>query len=140
MSKFGADIDGMMPTAIDEMIRWVSPVRHFMRTATQEYKLRDKTIGEGESVILWYTSANRDEEVFDAPFEFRVDRKDAKQVAFGFGAHVCLGQHLARMEMSALYRELLGRVSHIELAGEPQYIQSTFVGGLKSLPIRYKAK
>ncbi len=140
MSKFVADIDGMMPTAIDEMIRWVSPVRHFMRTATQDYKLRDKTIGEGESVILWYASANRDEEVFDAPFEFRVDRKDAKQVAFGFGAHVCLGQHLARMEMSALYRELLGRVSHIELAGEPQYIQSTFVGGLKSLPIRYKAK
>ena len=102
--------------------------------------MRDKTIREGESVILWYPSANRDEEIFDAPFEFRADRRDAKQLAFGFGAHVCLGQHLARMEMSALYRELLKRVEQIELAGEPRYVQSTFVGGLKSLPIRYRMK
>ena len=78
--------------------------------------------------------------MFDAPFEFRVDRKDARQIAFGFGAHVCLGQHLARMEMGALYRELFRRVKHIESAGEPRYIQSTFVGGLKSLPIRYRIK
>jgi cytochrome P450 len=129
-----------MGTAIDEMIRWVSPVRHFMRTATEDYQLRDTTIREGESVILWYPSANRDEDIFDEPFEFRVDRKDAKQLAFGFGAHVCLGQHLARMEMSALYRELLKRVDSFELAGEPKYVRSTFVGGLKSLPIRYKMK
>jgi cytochrome P450 len=122
------------------MIRWVSPVRHFMRTATEDYSLRDNTIREGESAILWYPSANRDEKVFDAPFEFRVDRKDAKQLAFGFGAHVCLGQHLARMEISALFQKLFERVSDIELAGVPQYTQSTFVGGLKSLPIRYKLK
>ena len=78
--------------------------------------------------------------MFTDPFEFKVDRKDAKQLAFGFGAHVCLGQHLARMEMTALYRELLRRVEHIELAGEPRYVQSTFVGGLKSLPIRYRLR
>lgn len=140
MEKLRADPVGMMPTAIDEMIRWVSPVRHFMRTATEDYQIRDKTIQAGESAILWYPSANRDEDVFDAPFEFRVDRKDAKQLAFGFGAHVCLGQHLARMEMSALFKELLSRVQSFELDGEPQYTQATFVGGLKSLPIRYKLK
>jgi len=140
LARLKADPERLLPTAIDEMIRWVSPVRHFMRTATEDYELRGKTIRAGESVILWYPSANRDEEVFDAPFEFRVGRKDAKQLAFGFGGHVCLGQHLARMEMSALYRQLLARLESVELAGEPQYVQSTFVGGLKSLPIRYRLK
>ncbi len=140
MAKLRQNTDALLPTAVDEMIRWVTPVRHFMRTATEDYTLRGKTIRKGQSVILWYPSANRDEDVFDAPYEFRVDRKDAKQLAFGFGAHVCLGQHLARMEISALYRELLRRVESIELAGEPKYVQSTFVGGLKSLPIRYRMK
>ena len=129
-----------MGTAIDEVIRWVTPVRHFMRTATEDVEVSGKTIKAGESAILWYPSANRDEDVFDEPFEFRIDRKDAKQLAFGFGAHVCLGQHLARMEITALYREILDRVTDIELAGEPRYTQSTFVGGLKSLPIRYRMK
>jgi cytochrome P450 len=140
MEQLRANPEQLMPTAVDEMIRWVSPVRHFMRTATEDYQLRDKTIRVGESAILWYPSANRDEEIFNAPGEFRVDRKDAKQLAFGFGAHVCLGQHLARMEISALYRKLLERVTDIELTGTPQYTQSSFVGGLKSLPIRYKLK
>ena len=140
MAKLRADVDGLMPTAIDEMIRWVSPVRHFMRTATEDCEVGGQMIREGESAILWYPSANRDERVFDSPFEFRIDRKDAKQIAFGFGAHVCLGQHLAKMEMASLYRALLERVDRIELAGEPQYTQSTFVGGLKTLPIRYRMK
>jgi len=140
MARLRADPDGMMASAVDEMIRWVTPVRHFMRTATEDYSMRGKTIREGDSAILWYPSANRDEEVFDAPFEFRVNRRETRHLAFGFGAHVCLGQHLARMEMSALYRELLKRVEQIELAGEPRYVQSTFVGGLKSLPIRYRMK
>ena len=140
MAKLRADVDGLVPGAIDEMIRWVSPVRHFMRTATEDYEVGGQTIRAGESATLWYPSANRDEQVFDAPFEFRVDRKGANQIAFGFGAHVCLGQHLARMEMASLYRALLARVDDIELAGDPQYTQSTFVGGLKSLPIRYRMK
>ena len=79
MEKLRADPDGLMPTAIDEVIRWVTPVRHFMRTATEDAEVAGKTIRKGESAILWYPSANRDEEIFDAPFEFRVDRKDAKQ-------------------------------------------------------------
>ncbi len=122
------------------MIRWVSPVRHFMRTATADTQVGGQAIAEGESAILWYPSANRDESVFTNPFEFQVDRNESKQIAFGFGAHVCLGQHLARMEMSSLFRKLLARVDHLELAGEPKYTQATFVGGLKSLPIRYRMK
>lgn len=138
--RLRSDVDAHLPTAIDEMIRWVTPVRHFMRTATADKVIGGQAISEGESVILWYPSANRDEAVFDAPFEFRVDRRDAKQLAFGFGGHVCLGQHLARMEISALFRELFSRVEHFELAGEPKYTHSTFVGGLKSLPIRYRMR
>lgn len=140
MALLRQDPDGLMATAIDEMIRWVSPVRHFMRTATEDYEIRGKTIRAGESAILWYPSANRDEDVFQAPFEFRVKRKDARHLAFGYGAHVCLGQHLAKMELSALFKELLRRVKSFELAGEPSYSQATFVGGLKSLPIRFTMK
>ena len=140
MEALRANPDALMPSAVNEMIRWVSPVRHFMRTATEDYPLRGETIRQGESVLLWYPSANRDEEVFAAPYEFRVDRSDGPHIAFGFGAHVCLGQHLARMEINALFRELLARTAHIELAGEPRYVQSTFVGGLKSLPIRYRMR
>ena len=140
MQKLLGDMDAHMGTAVDEVIRWVTPVRHFMRTATQDVELRGQTIKAGESAILWYPSANRDEEIFDDPFSFKIDRNDAKQLAFGFGAHVCLGQHLARMEITALYKELFSRVKDIELAGEPRYVHSTFVGGLKSLPIRYKMR
>lgn len=140
MQKLRSDPEAHMGSAVDEMIRWVSPVRHFMRTASADCEVGGQAIAAGESAILWYPSANRDAEIFDDPFSFKVDRKGPKQLAFGFGAHVCLGQHLARMEINALYRELLSRVDHIELAGEPQYMQTTFVGGLKSLPIRYRMK
>ncbi|HSG87678.1 MAG TPA: cytochrome P450 [Pseudomonadales bacterium] len=139
-AKLRSDPDRYLAGAVEEMIRWVSPVRHFMRTATTDRVVRGQTIAAGESVILWYPSANRDEEVFEAPFEFRIERPAARNLAFGFGAHVCLGQHLARMEMQAFYRELLARVDHFEVAGEPQYAQAAFVGGLKSLPIRYRMK
>ena len=77
---------------------------------------------------------------FDSPFNFKVDRNDTNHIAFGFGSHFCLGQHLAKMEMSILFEKLINQLDHIELAGEPQYTQSTFVGGLKSLPIRYRMK
>ena len=99
MRAFRADPEGLMPTAIDEMIRWVSPVRHFMRTATADTEVGGQQIKAGESMILWYPSGNRDEAVYTDPNTFRIDRKESKQIAFGFGAHVCLGQHLARMEM-----------------------------------------
>ena len=120
------------------MIRWTTPVKHFMRTATEDYTLRGKTIRKGDGLALFYWSGNRDEEVFEDPFEFRVDRDVKKQVAFGYGVHVCLGMHLARMEIKALLNELLPRLESIELAGEPQSTRANFVSGLKSLPIRYK--
>lgn len=140
LARLAADPATHMKGAIEEMIRWVAPVRQFMRTATADYELRGTTIAEGESVVLWYPSANRDEDVFDAPFEFRIDRPSARNLAFGFGAHVCLGQHLARLEMAALYEELLARVEGFEPDGDPAWTQSTFVGGLKTLPIRYRMK
>ena len=139
LAKLRADPDRHMATAIDEVIRWVTPVRQFMRTATADCRVGGVDVAEGQACVLWYPSANRDESVFDDPFAFRVDRR-INHLAFGYGPHVCLGQHLARMEMAALYRELLRRVDHVELNGEPAYSQSGFVGGLKSLPIRYRMK
>ncbi|MCY4532080.1 MAG: cytochrome P450 [Gammaproteobacteria bacterium] len=140
MEKLRRDPDQYMPSAINEVVRWVSPVRQFMRTATADCKVAGADIAAGEACVLWFLSANRDAAVFDEPFAFRVDRSGMKHLGFGFGAHTCLGQHLARMEMSALFRELLRRVDHVELNGEPRYSQSTFVGGLKSLPIRYRMR
>ena len=128
-----------MTTALNEIIRWVSPVRQFTRTATEDCTVGGVDIAQGESCVLWYPSANRDEAAFDEPLEFRIDRP-MNHLAFGFGVHVCLGQHLARMEMGAFYKELFRRVDRIELNGEPKYSQSAFVGGLKSLPIRYRMK
>ena len=140
LDKLRADPDAHMASAVDEMIRWTTPVRHFARTASVDCTLGGVDIAAGESCALWYPSANRDEAVFDDPFAFRVDRLDVRHLAFGYGAHVCLGQHLARMEMAAFFRELLRRVEHVELAGEPRYSQSVFVGGLKRLPIRYRMR
>ena len=139
MARFRADPDAHMQTALNEIIRWVSPVRQFTRTATADCTVGGVDVAEGESCVLWYPSANRDEAAFDAPFEFRIDRP-MNHLAFGFGAHVCLGQHLARMEMGAFFKELFRRVDGFELNGEPRYTQSTFVGGLKSLPVRYRMK
>lgn len=131
------DDPALVTTAVDEMIRWVTPVKQFMRTATDDYELRGVTIAAGDSVLLSYPSANRDEDVFKDAETFDVGREPNKHVAFGFGAHYCLGAQLARMEGRALYRELIPRLQSIELAGEPSYMQTLFVGGPKHLPIRY---
>jgi cytochrome P450 len=130
----------LMPLAVDEMIRWVTPVKEFMRTATRDYKLRDVTIREGQSVLLSYPSANRDEEVFDDPFRFDVGRDPNRHLAFGFGVHYCLGAALARIEARAFFEELLPRLESIELAGTPESTATTFVGGLKRLPVRYSLR
>ena len=128
----------LMNTAVDEMIRWVTPVKHFMRTATEDYTVRGKTIRAGESVLLSYPSGNRDEEAHADPFRFDVGRSPNKHLAFGFGVHYCLGAMLARMELKALFRELLPRLKSVELAGDPKWMKTIFVGGLKTLPIRYE--
>ena len=98
------------------------------------------TIKKDDSILLVYPSGNRDEEVFDDPFKFKVDRSPNKHLAFGYGAHLCLGKHLAKMEMEILYKELFKRIEKIELNGEPSWVKASFVSGLKSLPIKYKIK
>src|SRR5689334_21744075 len=130
----------LMPTAVEEMIRWTTPVKEFMRTAAEDTTVRGVPIAQGESVYLAYVSGNRDEEVFDEPFRFDIARDPNRHVSFGYGVHFCLGAALARMEMNSLYTELIPRLDSIELAGEPELSATTFVGGLKHLPIRYSVK
>jgi cytochrome P450 len=130
----------LLPTAVDEMIRWVTPVKEFMRTATADTKIGGVPIRQGESMLLSYPSANRDEDVFDEPFRFDVGRDPNKHLAFGFGVHYCLGAALARIEIRSLFAELLPRLESVELAGRPESVATTFVGGLKRLPIRYTLK
>ena len=127
----------LMPLATEEMIRWVTPVKAFMRTAAEDTTVRGVPIAAGDSVLLSYVSANRDEDVFEDPFRFDVGRDPNKHVAFGYGVHFCLGAALARMEVSSFFGELLPRLKSIELTGDPEYVATTFVGGLKHLPVRY---
>jgi cytochrome P450 len=132
--------DGTADSAglIEEAIRWTTPVQHFLRTATADTELSGQKISKGDWLMLCYASGNRDEAAFEHPFTFNPDRSPNNQVAFGSGGHVCLGQHLARMEMRILMEELLPRLKSLELAGEPARVEATFVGGLKRLPIRFQ--
>ena len=130
----------LMPPATEEMIRWVTPVKEFMRTAAQDTEVRGVPIAAGESVLLSYSSANRDEEVFTDPFRFDVGRDPNKHVAFGYGVHFCLGAALARMEVNSFFSELVPRLESVELTGVPEHTATVFVGGLKHLPIRYSLK
>jgi cytochrome P450 len=130
----------LLPSAVEEVVRWTSPIIHFGRTATQDYPLRDKMIRKGDAVALFYPSANRDEDIFDDPFRFRVDRKPNNHLGFGVGEHFCLGAHLARLEMIVAYKYLLPRIEEIELAGPVDRLHSGLVGGVKRLPIRYKLR
>lgn len=129
-----------MPLATEEMIRWVTPVKEFMRTAAADTTIAGVPIAAGESVYLSYVSANRDEEVFENPFRFDVGRDPNKHLAFGYGVHFCLGAALARMEVNSFFTELLPRLDSIECSGQPELIATTFVGGLKHLPIRYSLR
>ena len=130
----------LMPLATEEMIRWVTPIKEFMRTATADTTIRGVPIARDEAVYLSYVSANRDEEVFDDPFRFDVGRNPNKHLAFGHGVHFCLGAALARMEVNSFFTELLPRLKTIELSGEPELTATTFIGGLKHLPIRYSLR
>ena len=127
----------LIPELIEEAVRWTTPVQHFMRTATADTELRGRKIAKGDWLMLCYLSGNRDEEAFDRPEHFLVDRK-SRNIAFGYGAHVCLGQHLARLEMQIFFEELFARLAWIEIAGCPRRSASAFVGGPKTLPVRFR--
>jgi cytochrome P450 len=138
-AKLRANPDLVAPAA-QEMFRWATPVRHFMRTAAIDTDLAGQKIRAGESVGLMYLSANRDEDAFDEPDAFQVDRSPNRHVSFGYGAHHCLGRILAEMEIEALFREIAARVDHVELAGTPEWVKTNHTGGLKRLPVRYRMK
>jgi cytochrome P450 len=131
----------LIHNAADELIRYVSPVKHFLRTCQQPFTLRDVTFQPGDRLLLSYASANRDDEVFPDPMRLDVQRENAaSHLAFGFGRHFCLGAHLARMEVRSLFAELLPRLEHVELAGEPTWIHAYFVQGPKSIPLSYEMR
>lgn len=125
----------LIPNLIEETLRWYTPVFHFMRSAAEDTELRGRPIRKGDRFMLCYPSANRDEDVFDRPFEFDIMRKPNKHMAFGNGPHMCIGQHLAKLELRILFEELLPHVERVAATGTPRYVQTNFVGGLKSLPL-----
>jgi cytochrome P450 len=128
----------LIDQAADEIIRYVSPVKHFMRNCQAPLTMRGLTFEAGDLLYLAYASANRDDEIFPDPDRLDLTRETAAgHVALGFGRHFCLGAHLARMEIRAIFRELLGRLDHVELAGAPKWTHAYFVEGPKRIPIRY---
>jgi cytochrome P450 len=128
----------LTPRAADEIIRFVTPVNHMVRTADRDYALRGRRIRRGDRLVLFYASANRDEDVFEAPFELRLDRHPNRHLAFGVGEHFCMGAHLARKTSGAILRELATRLEFVALAGTPERTASNLVPGYKRLPIRYR--
>ncbi len=128
----------LIPAFIDEAVRWASPVKTFMRSVAQDIELGGRRLKAGDWLMLCYASANRDESVFEDPFTFNIDRSPNKHLAFGYGPHLCLGQHLAKMEMRILFEELLPRLKSVKLADEPRLSESFFVNGLKNLPIEFE--
>ena len=136
-AKVKAD-PSLIPGLVDESIRWTTPVKHFMRSATEAAELRGRKIAKGDWLMLCYPSGNRDEEVFEDPDTFNPERSPNRHLAFGYGAHLCLGQHLAKMEMRILWEELLPRLKSVEFNGAPQRSVGSFVSGPKRLPIRYE--
>ena len=130
----------LMPTAVEEIIRWATPVLHFRRTATRDVELRGAQIKEGDKVVTWYASANFDERVFADPLRFDVGRKPNEHVSFGRGGpHFCLGAHLAKLEVKIMFEELIPRLLSIEPTGPPTRMRTNFTNALKAMPVRVAA-
>src|SRR5437870_5418888 len=127
----------LFPTAVDEMVRWVSPVMYFVRTAMHDTEILGQPVRENQRVTLWYGSANRDEEHFQHPDRFDVGRNPNDHLGFGIGPHFCLGANLARLEIRIMFEELLRRLPDIELASPPTRLRSNFIGGIKHMPVRF---
>jgi cytochrome P450 len=137
---WAADFDGVAPTAVEEIVRWATPVIHFRRTATRDTEIAGQPIREGQKVVLWYCSANRDERVFADPFRFDVRRSPNEHVGFGGpGPHFCMGAHLARREITVMFRELFQRLPDLEIEGEPDRLASFFIHGIKHMPCVFTA-
>jgi cytochrome P450 len=136
-AKLKAD-RSLIPGLVEESIRWTSPVQQFTRVAARDAEIRGQRVRAGDQVALCFPSGNRDEEVYPDPFEFRVDRGLERHVAFGYGPRQCLGMHLARMEMAIFFEELLPRLKSVELAGDVRRTTTNFVGGPKTLPLKYE--
>jgi cholest-4-en-3-one 26-monooxygenase len=130
---------GLLDTAVEEMLRWVTPIKNMNRTATRDVVVGDQQIHEGDNVLLLYPSANRDEDVFEDPFRFDIRRSPNDHVAFGFGTHFCLGNSLARLELKVMFEQLLARLPDLELvdAAEPTYRAANFVSGYEAMPVRF---
>jgi cytochrome P450 len=125
-------------SAVEEIVRWTTPVNYMRRTAARDVLVRGRKIREGDALMLCYASANRDEDVFEDPFAFRIARDPNRHLGFGIGEHFCLGSHLARRSSTALFAEIARRVERLELAGPPERTAASFVAGIKHLPIRYR--
>ncbi len=130
----------LLPTAIEEILRWTSPVTHMSRTATQDTEVGGQLIRTNEKLVMWYPSANRDEAIFPNPFRFDEPRTPNEHIAFGIGEHFCLGASLARLELRVMFEELLQRLPDIQPAGPPERLRSNFIGGIKHLPVRFTAR
>lgn len=130
----------LIPSLVDEAVRWVSPVKHFRRVVSRDTEFAGRRLKEGDSVMLMYPSANRDAAVFENPDTFDLTRRPNKHLAFGFGPHMCLGQHVAKLEMRILFEELIPRLTSVGLAGEGRYVAANFLSGLKTQPITFTAE
>jgi cholest-4-en-3-one 26-monooxygenase len=127
-----------MGKAVEEMLRYITPVMHFRRTATMDWRIGDQEIKEGDKVVFWHTSANRDEKVFDNAERFDISRDPNNHIAFGGGGpHFCLGANLARMEIQVMFDRLLDRLPDISLDGDVQRLQSNFINGTKHIPVAF---
>jgi cytochrome P450 len=136
--KLRADPKGAAADAVEEIVRWTTPVNYMMRTAARDTELGGTRIREGDRLLLFYASANRDAEVFEAPYAFRIERRPNPHLGFGIGEHFCLGSHLARKSQRALFAELIGRLADVELAGPIERLAASFVAGIKHLPLHYR--
>jgi cytochrome P450 len=136
--KLRADPKGRVADAVEEIVRWTTPVNYMMRTAACDTELAGQRVRAGERLLLFYASANRDEDVFEAPYSFRIDRHPNPHLGFGIGEHFCLGSHLARRSQRALFAELVGRLEDVEIAGPVERLAASFVAGIKHLPLRYR--
>jgi cytochrome P450 len=132
-----ANDPSIMPTAIEEFLRWTTPVTHILRTSRKEAELNGQTIRAGDKVVVWNASVNRDEAVFPNADKFDVTRMPNDHLAFGHGEHFCVGSHLARLEMRVMIEHVMRRMPDLELAGPPERLRSNFVAGIKHMPVRF---